>query len=45
MTNSGGDDDDWKEGYRDEEERGEGDDDVLEVEVSGSRGSVKPILR
>jgi hypothetical protein len=45
MTNSGADDDDWEEGYRDEEERGEGDDDVLEVEVSGSRGSVKPILR
>jgi hypothetical protein len=36
-----GEDDDWEEGFGDEEERGESDDDVLEVETSGSRGSVK----
>jgi hypothetical protein len=41
MANSGGEDDDWEEGFGDEEERGESDDDVLEVEISGSRGSVK----
>ena len=41
MANSGGEDDDWEEGFGDEEERGESDDDVLEVETSGSRGSVK----
>jgi hypothetical protein len=45
MVNSGSHDDDLDEGYRDEEERGDGNDDVLEVEASGSRGSVKPILR
>ena len=41
MTNSWAEDDDWEEGFGDEEERGESDDDVLEVETSGSRGSVK----
>jgi hypothetical protein len=41
MTNSGAEDDDWEEGFGDEEERGESDDDVLEVETSGSRGRVK----
>jgi hypothetical protein len=41
MANSGGEDDDWEEGFGDEEERAEGDDDVMEVEPSGSRGSVK----
>jgi hypothetical protein len=41
MANSGGEDDDWEEGFGDEEERAEGDDDVMEVEPSGSRVSVK----
>ncbi len=41
MANSGGEDDDWEEGFGDEEERAEGDDDVMEVDPSGSRGSVK----
>ena len=38
MTNSGGEDEDWGEGSGDEEEREEGDDDLIEVEPSGSRG-------
>ncbi len=45
MVNSGGEDEDWGEGSGDEEEREEGDDDLMEVEPSGSRDSVKPILR
>ena len=45
MANSGGEDEDWGEGSGDEEEREEGDDDLMEVEPSGSRDSVKPILR
>jgi hypothetical protein len=45
QQNSGGEDEDWGEGSGDEEEREEGDDDVIEVEPSGSRDSVKPILR
>ena len=45
MANSGGEDEDWGEGSGDEEEREEGDDDLMEVETSESRDSVKPILR
>jgi hypothetical protein len=45
MANSGGEDEDWGEGSGDEEEREEGDDDLIEVQPSGSRDSVKPILR
>ena len=45
MANSGGEDEDWGEGSGDEEEREEGDDDLMEVEPSESRDSVKPILR
>jgi hypothetical protein len=45
MTNSGGEDEDWGEGSGDEEEREEGDDDLMEVDHSESRDSVKPILR
>ena len=45
MANSGGEDEDWGEGSGDEEEREEGDDDLIEVHPSGSRDSVKPILR
>jgi hypothetical protein len=44
MVNSGAEDDDWEDGFRDEEESVEGEDDVEEVETSGSRASVKPIL-
>ena len=36
MTNSGGDDEDWGEGSGDEEEREEGDDDLIEVDPEGS---------
>ncbi len=45
MTNSGGEDEDWGEGSGDEEEREEGDDDLMEVDPSESRDNVKPILR
>jgi hypothetical protein len=45
MTNSGGEDEDWGEGSGDEEEGEEGDDNLIEVQPSGSRDSVKPILR
>ncbi len=45
MVNSVPEDDDWEEGVRDEEENTEGEDDVEEVEASGSRASVKPIFR
>ncbi len=45
MANSGGEDEDWGEGSGDEEEIEEGDDDLMEVQPSGSRDSVKPILR
>ncbi len=44
MANSGGEDEDWGEGSGDEEEIEEGDDDLMEVQSSGSRDSVKPIL-
>jgi hypothetical protein len=40
MANSGGEDEDWGEGSGDEEEREEGDDDLMEVESSESRDSV-----
>ena len=40
-----GEDEDWGEGSGDEDEREEGYDDVIEVESSGSRDSVNPILR
>ena len=39
-----GQDDGWEQGSRDEEQSGEGDDHVEEVEASGSRVSAKPIL-
>ncbi len=45
LCNSGGEDEDWGEGSGDEEERKEGDDDLMEVDPSGSRDRVKPILR
>jgi hypothetical protein len=45
MTNCGGEDEDWGEGSGDEEEREEGDDDLIVVEPSGSRDCMKPILR
>ena len=45
MTDSETVDDGWEQGSRDEEQSEEGDDDVLEVEASGSRASAKPILR
>jgi hypothetical protein len=45
MANSGGEEEDWVEGSGDEEEREEGDDDLIEVEPSGSRDRVKPIFR
>ena len=45
MVNSGGEVEDWGEGSGDEEEREEGDDDLIEVQPSGSRDSVNPILR
>jgi hypothetical protein len=41
MANSGGEDEDWGEGSGNEEEREEGDDDLMEVEPSESRDSVK----
>jgi hypothetical protein len=45
MTDSETEDDGWEPGSRDEEQSEEGgDDDVEEVEASGSRVSVKPIL-
>ena len=44
VDHSGGEDEDWGEGSGDEEEREEGDDDLIEVHPSGSRDSVKPIL-
>jgi hypothetical protein len=37
--------DGWEEGSRDDQQNPEGDDDVEEVEASGSRASSKPILR
>jgi hypothetical protein len=45
MSNSGDEDEDWGEGSGDEEEREGGDDDLIEVVTSGSRDSLKPILR
>ncbi len=45
MTDSETQEDGWEEGSRDEEQNTEGDDDVEEVEASGSRASAKPILR
>jgi hypothetical protein len=45
MTDSEDKDDGWEQGSRDEEQSEEGGDDVQEVEVWGSRDSVKPILR
>ena len=45
MTDSAPEDDGSEEGSRHEEESEEGNDDVLEVEASGSRASAKPILR
>jgi hypothetical protein len=45
MTNSGGEDEDWGEGSSDEEQREECENDVIEVDPSGSRDSVKNILR
>ncbi len=45
MTDSEVEEDGWEEGSRDEEQNTEGDDDVEEVESSGSRVSAKPILR
>jgi hypothetical protein len=44
MTDSETEDDGWEQGSRDEEQSEEGVDDVQEVETSGSRDSVKPIL-
>ncbi len=44
MTDSDPEEDGWEEGSRDEEQNSEGDDDVEEVEASGSRASAKPIL-
>ena len=41
----GGEDEDWGEGSGDEEEREEGDDDLIVVDPSGSRDCMKPILR
>ena len=45
MTDSEAEEDGSEQGSRHEEESEEGDDDVLEVETSGSRASAKPILR
>ncbi len=45
MANSGGEDEDCGEWSGDEEEREQGDDDLIEVEPSGTRDSVKPLLR
>jgi hypothetical protein len=45
MTDSEAEEDGWEEGSRDEQQNSEGDDDVEEVEASGSRVSAKPILR
>ena len=44
MADSEPEEDGWEEGSRDEEQNSEGDDDVEEVEASGSRASAKPIL-
>ncbi len=44
MTDSKTEDDGWEQGSRDEEQSEEGADDVQEVDASGSRSSVKPIL-
>ena len=45
MANSGGEDEDCGEWSGDDEEREEGDDDLIEVGPSGSRDSVQPLLR
>ncbi len=45
MANSGGEDEDWGEGSGDEEEREEGDDDLIEEQTPGSRDIEQPILR
>ncbi len=45
MTDYEPEEDGWEEGSRDEQQNSEGDDDVEEVEASGSRASAKPILR
>ena len=45
MADSEAEDDGSEQGSRHEEESEEGDDDVLEVQPSGSRASAKPILR
>jgi hypothetical protein len=44
MTDFESEDDGWEQGSRDEEQSEDGPDDVQEVEESGSRASVKPIL-
>ena len=44
MTDSETEDDGWEQGSRDEEQSEDGVDDVQEVEPSGSRVSVKPIV-
>ncbi len=44
MTDSDPEEDAWEEGSRDDHQNSEGDDDVEEVEASGSRTSAKPIL-
>jgi hypothetical protein len=45
MTDFEAEDDGWEQGSRDKEQSEDGTDDVQELEASGSRASVKPILR
>jgi hypothetical protein len=45
MADSDPDEDGWEEVSCEEQQNSEGDDDVEEVEASGSRASAKPILR
>ncbi len=45
MTDPDPDEDGWEEVSCEEQQNSEGDDDVEEMEASGSRASAKPILR